>query len=227
MRVAKEAELNAAILHFIAKCLAEGDHQTLSDLGLDCKDAEAIESLYLTDVDHLGSVNFPLLRKGSIDRDLFRRLIGRIRDLREHKSVRDELLARDAPFPMMHEQFGMDAGEYAERGRRIAVLRRRGRPAEPREDEGSAVWRAYEALDKPKDQPLSSEEYLILCKTTGLSARTVWTVMHRLLAAQDPAATRSPQRKEGPQPMAVETKCGDQRTAVPTVSLTRALREPA
>lgn len=34
MRLRKEAELNAAILHFLAKCVAEGDHPTLADLGL-------------------------------------------------------------------------------------------------------------------------------------------------------------------------------------------------
>ncbi len=183
MRIRKEAELNTAILHFLAKCVAEGDDQTLAYLGLDRKDAEAIESLQLTDIDHLSSVHFALLCKASIDRDLMHRLIKRVRDLRQSTSVRDDLLTLDAPFPLMQALFGMDAGEYAARGWRLQVRRHSGRPAAPREDEEAAVWQAYESLQKPEDHTLSPEDYLTVCKTTGLSARTVWGAMQRLLAA--------------------------------------------
>ena len=163
--------------------MAEGDDQTLAYLGLDRTDAEAIESLHLTDIDHLSSVHFPLLRKASIDRDLVHRLIERVRDLRQSTLVRDKLLKLDAPFPLMQALFGMDASEYAERGWRLQVRRHSGRPADPREDEETAVWQAYEALQKPEDHALSPEDYLILCETTGVSARTVWSAMQRLLAA--------------------------------------------
>ncbi|MGH8515594.1 MAG: STY4526/YPO1902 family pathogenicity island replication protein, partial [Gammaproteobacteria bacterium] len=177
MRIRKEAEFNAAILHFLAKCVAQGDDQTLAYLGLDRTDAAAIESLHLTDIDHLGSVHFPLLRKASIDRDLVHRLIERVRASRQSTSLRNELLTLDAPFPLMQALFGMDASEYAERGWRLQIRRQSGRPAEPSEDEQAAVWQAYEALQKPEDHALNPEDYLILCKTTGLSARTVWSAM--------------------------------------------------
>ncbi len=198
MRIRKEAELNTAILHFLAKCVAEDDDQMLAYLGLDSTDAAAIESLHLTDIDHLSSVHFPLLRKASIDRDLVHRLIERVRAFRQSTSVRNELLTLDAPFPLMQALFGMDASEYAARGWRLQVRRHSGRPAAPREAEEAAVWQAYEALQKPEDHALSPEDYLTLCKTTGVSARTVWSAMQRLLAA-GPSVTAEFQKLAGDQ----------------------------
>jgi hypothetical protein len=133
MRSTKEADLNAALLQYVNKCLAEGDDAALAHLGLDRHDAEVAASLSLMDLDHLTSLHFPLLREGPIDRDLFHRLVDHVHRLRALTSVRDELLARDAPLPMMHHFFGMDAGEYAECGRRLGLTRLAGRPSEPEE----------------------------------------------------------------------------------------------
>jgi hypothetical protein len=44
MRTTKEAQLNSALLHYVAKCLDEGDFEALTRLGLDRSDAEATES---------------------------------------------------------------------------------------------------------------------------------------------------------------------------------------
>ena len=63
----KEAELNAALIQYAARCVAEGDEVALTDLGLDRRDAETIEAFYLTDIDHLSSLHFVLLAKGAID----------------------------------------------------------------------------------------------------------------------------------------------------------------
>lgn len=191
MRTTKEAELNAALLQYVNKCLAQGDDRAVAHLGLDRHDAEVAAALSLMDLDHLTSLRFPLLREGSIDRDLFHRLIDHVQRLRALTSVRDELLARDAPLPFMHHFFGMEAGEYAERGRRLGVIRPTGRPSEPEEAEEAAVWQAYAALRK---EDLTPEDYIELCKTTGLSLRTLWLVICRGPAA--PQAAIAPGRRK-------------------------------
>ncbi|MGH8472720.1 MAG: STY4526/YPO1902 family pathogenicity island replication protein [Gammaproteobacteria bacterium] len=204
MRASKEAELNAAVLQYLGKCLAEGDDATLTHLGLDRQDAVAIESLYLRDLEHLTSAHFPLLREGSIDRDLFYRLIEHVRRQRDQGSVRDELLRLDAPLALMNHFFGMDSAEYAEHGRRLGLMRALGRPADPSEAEETLIWQALTALGKPDGEDLTAEECLALCKQTGVSPRTVWLVTHRASAAPPSRAHRSalsdeqePRRKAG------------------------------
>ena len=130
MRTSKEAELNVALLQYVAKCAGEGDDRALIHLGLERHDAEAAVSLGFGDLDLLSSVHFPLLRASAIDRNVFRRLVSHVRLERASKSLRDELLARDAPLPLMHHFFGMDSSEYAERGRCLGVVRLIGRPRE-------------------------------------------------------------------------------------------------
>ena len=119
-----------------------------------------------------------------MDRHLFHRLVEHVKHLREFKSVRDELLALDAPFPMMQEHVGMDSIEYAERGRRLKILRHNGRPTDPTEEEEAALLQALEALKIPSMQEGGLKDYLAVCKHkhTGLSARTVWTLGHRASA---------------------------------------------
>ncbi|MGH8653315.1 MAG: STY4526/YPO1902 family pathogenicity island replication protein [Gammaproteobacteria bacterium] len=158
--------------------MAEGDDATLTHLGLDRQDAVAIESLYLRDLEHLSSAHFPLLREGSIDRDLFYRLIEHVRRQRDQGSVRDELLRRDASLALMNHFFGMDFAEYAEHGRRLGLMRTLGRPVDPSEAEEAVIWQALTALGKPDGEDLSAEECLALCKETGVSPRTVWLVTH-------------------------------------------------
>lgn len=69
----------------------------------------------------------------------------------------------------------MDSIEYAERGRRLKILRHNGRPADPTEEEEAALLQALEALKIPSMQEGGLKDYLAVCKHTGLSARTVWT----------------------------------------------------
>jgi hypothetical protein len=182
MRTTKEAQLNSALLHYVAKCLDDGDFEALTRLGLDQSDAEATGSLALADFDHLCSTRFALLRPEAIDRDLFHRLIDYVSQLRALKGIRDELLTQDAPLTLMHHFFGMDSTEYAERGRALGLVRTVGRPSEPTEAEEAALWKAYEALNLPKGADLTPGDYLRLYKTTEIPLRTLWMVIQRWLA---------------------------------------------
>lgn len=194
MPATKEAELNAALLQYMAKCLAEGDEAALAHLGLDRQSAKAIESLHLLDLEHLSSLHFPLLRATAIDRDLLQRLVQHVYRQRSLKSMRDTLLALNAPLPMMHHYFGMDSTEYAEQGRRLGVIRTSGRPTEPSETEEAAIWHALGALEKPAGEDLTAEECLTLCQQSGLSPRTLWLVTRRDLTMPHLGAV--PPRKE-------------------------------
>jgi len=186
------------VLQYLGKCLAEGDDATLAHLGLDRHDAQEIASLYLSDLEHLSSTHFPLLRRGSIDRDLFYRLIEHVHHLRDRESVRDQLLRFDAPLALMNHLFGMDSNEYAERGRRLGVLRALGRPVDANEAEEALICEALTALGKPEGGDLSAEEYLALYKQTGLSLRTLWLVTHRASAAPPSRAHSTPSDEQAP-----------------------------
>ena len=115
--------------------------------------------------------------------------------------MRDALLTRDAPLPLMHHLFGMDPTEYAEHGRRLGLIRPTGRPSEPAEAEETTVWEACKALKKPKDEDLTPEDYLELCKTTGLSLRTIWLVVQRAPVKPRPATALPRRREQGQSPM--------------------------
>lgn len=200
MRTTKEADLNVALLQYVNKCRGEDDERALAHLGLDRHDAEAAASLNLGDLDHLNALPFPLLRENMIDRDRFRCFIEHVRRLRATESVRDALLARDAPLPLMHHFFGMEATEYAERGHRLGLVRPVGRPSEPGEAEEAIVWHACKSLGKPKDEELSPEDYLSLCETTGLSLRTLWLVLRRASARPQPPAAPPRYSQQGRTP---------------------------
>jgi len=191
MRATKEAELNIALLRYVAQCLEEGDLDSLAHLGLDRADAEAVAAFVFADLNYLGSSRFPLLHRTAINRDLLRRLIEHVRQLRVLKELRDEILALDAPHGMMHHFFGMDSTEYAERGRALGVIRLTGRPGEPREDEEAAIWKAYEGLAKDRDEGLTPEDYLSLHKATRVPLRTLWMLIQRGLAEGPPSNRRN------------------------------------
>lgn len=113
MRTTKEAEINVALLQYIMKCRSAGDDEALAHLGLARQEAETVESLSWGDLEHLSSIHFPVLRENAIDRDLFQRLIHHVQRTRQSQALCDELIARDAPLPMMHRLYGMEASEYA------------------------------------------------------------------------------------------------------------------
>jgi hypothetical protein len=183
MRTSKEAELNVALLQYVAKCAGEGDDRALTHLGLERQDAQAAESLGFGDLDLLSSVHFLLLRASAIDRNVFQRLVSHVRLERASKALRNELLAHDAPLPLMHHFFGMDSSEYAERGRSLRVVRLTGRPREPTEAEERAIWQANQDIEKPEGADLTPEDYLALHRITEIPLRTLWLVLQRTRGA--------------------------------------------
>lgn len=75
-----------------------------------------------------------------------------------------------------------------------------GRPTEPTEAEEISVWQVLAAWNKPNDTSLTILDYLTLCKSTGLSARTVWMVIQRRQAEEAsavaiPLASRARQQR--------------------------------
>ncbi len=179
MRDPKAADLNIALLCYIARCLEQGDFGALSRLGLDRDDAEAVGALVIADLDHLASYRVPLLCPRALDRNLLIRLIKHVEELRTLKGARDELLALGAPFPMMRHFFGMDSTEYAERGRALGITRPPGRPRELTEEEDAKIWGAYRTSGRPKEAELAPEDYLSLHRATGLPLRKLWLAMRR------------------------------------------------
>jgi ParB family protein of integrating conjugative element (PFGI_1 class) len=136
-----------------------------------------------------------LLRPEAIDRDLFRRLINYVSQLRALKGIRDELLTHDAPLTLMHHFFGMDSTEYAERGRALGLVCTVGRPSEPTEAEEATLWKAYEALNLPNGADLTPGDYLRLYKATEIPLRTLWMVIQRWLAQGQPDVLPPPETK--------------------------------
>lgn len=179
MRTTKEAELTIAIFRYIAQCLDEGDLAALTHLGLNRADAEAVGALALADLDPLAASRFPLLKPEAVNRTLVHRLVAHAKTQRTLKGVRDALLCRDAPLPMMRQLFGMDSSEYAERGRALGVVRLLGRPSAPTEEQEARVWKVYCTLGKVPGCDLTPEEYLRLHTATEVPLRTLWVLVRR------------------------------------------------
>lgn len=195
MRTTKEAEINVALLQYVMKCRSAGDDEALAYLGLARQEAETVESLSWGDLEHLSSIHFPVLRENAIDRDLFQRLIHHVQRTRQSQALCDELIARDAPLPMMHRLYGMEASEYAERGRRIGLRRIPGRPHEPTEAEETAICKAFDDLGKPEHDNLTPEDYLQIHRLTSVPLRTLWHVIQHANALRD--RSEAPHRKLG------------------------------
>ena len=187
----KEFELVRAVLGYMASCLAEGDWAALRDMGVGPKEAEALKDITLSDLTNLERKLAGHVLRIELDRDAFWAVVGQIRREAELQQLRMAFIRLDAPSDMMQALFGMGVKEYTFARRVLGAPPGVGRPPEPTEDEGRAVWLAWEkrGIQPPCATPALWRE---LTEETGLPLRLIWRVTQRWCDGEDDEAVNVP-----------------------------------
>ncbi len=177
MPASKEAELTTAVLLYVVRCLDEGDQQALRLMNFGPDEIEALGAMRLDDLQGADTLRIHCLRL-RLDRALFWPMLDHLKRRQTTKTVMRELMAADAPLPMMRQLFAMSAREYT-RWRRLLSLRGSvGRPTEPSEADVHALWHAWqERVQRGEDPALGGAQYLELHRKTGIGLRTLWILV--------------------------------------------------
>jgi|SRR6056297_751860 len=176
---AKETDLVLAVLLYASRCCQEGDRHALRQMNFGTKEIEAIANLQMDDVIRAQRLGAHCLNI-RLDRHAFWGLLSRLERLREEERLQRELIALDAPFPMMAELTGMKSREYSRWRRLYGLPPGMGRPPEPGEAIEEAIWRACEErMESGKRRPLVARDYIELAESCGASLKTVWKALTR------------------------------------------------
>jgi hypothetical protein len=179
MATTKEAELTTAVLIFVTRCRAEGDHSSLRSMGFGPNEIEALQPLNFADLHRFDAVRAHCLRV-DLNREVFWHMLEHVKQQRASEEQQETLIKADAPQEMMQTLFGLSAKEYTLRRRLMTLEPAVGRPAEPDDEKAHALWDAWNARIKDEDlDPLSAEDYLALKAATGLELRTIWHLTRR------------------------------------------------
>ena len=186
---AKETDLVLAVLLYASRCCQEGDRHALRQMNFGTKEIEAIANLQMDDVIRAQRLGAHCLNI-RLDRHAFWGLLSRLERLRDEERLQRELIALDAPFPMMAELTGMRSREYSRWRRLYGLPPGMGRPAEPDEDTENAIWRTCEErMDDDERKPLEARDYIEIAETCRASLKTVWRALARW--REDAAGTDS------------------------------------
>lgn len=179
MVITKESELVAAVLIYATRCQAEGDHPALRAMGFGPQEIEALQGLDLKDLHRAESMRAHCLHV-DLNREVFLRIIARMKEHRASEKLQETLIRADAPREMMHSLFGLSAKEYTRLRRSMTLAPAVGRPAEPDDEKAHALWNAWTAVvdDEPVEL-LSGEDYLALKAETDVELRAIWQMTRR------------------------------------------------
>jgi hypothetical protein len=179
MATTKEAELTTAVLIFVTRCRAEGDHSSLRSMGFGPNEIEALQPLNLADLHRFDAVRAHCLRV-DLNREVFWHMLEHVKQQRASEEQQETLIKADAPQEMMQTLFGLSAKEYTLRRRLMTLEPAVGRPAEPDDEKAHALWYAWNARVNGEDpELLTAEDYLALKAATGLELRTIWHLTRR------------------------------------------------
>jgi len=179
MPTSKESDLTAAVFLYAVRCLVEGDQLALRDMQFGPKEVDALQQLNITDLCRTGNLRGHCLQV-QLDRDVFWRLVDRLRQQRESDQLQHALMQADAPQDMMRGLFGLSSKEYARWRRLLGFTAAVGRPCEPAEEQANALWLAWQAhAGDDGEVSLTGEDYRALKDATGLELRTIWSLTQR------------------------------------------------
>ena len=175
----KESDLVMAVLLYAIRCLAENDQHALRGMNFGPNEVAALRDVSLADLYRAGSLRAHCLDV-QLDRDVYWRMLERLRDERQREELQRDLIEADAPLEMMRSLFGVGAREYTRLRRLLTADPAVGRPPDPDEAASHALWHAWS--ERTKDDPsasLTGEDYLALGVQTGVSMRAIWQLTRR------------------------------------------------
>jgi hypothetical protein len=167
------AELSFHILRHSVQILAEDDLNSLFDLGFSIEEIQAIATLTVKELNHLGRLGGRFLEV-KVDHQRLTRSLAHVRREAAAEALQDELLRLRAPAAMMRALFGTTSMQYANRRKLLGLSGVGvGRPAVPCEETEQAIWKAWRQQAHLSD----GERYRATAKATRLPLSVIWTVL--------------------------------------------------
>ena len=174
----KEADLLAAGLLYVARCIIEGDTHALRHLGLGQPTIQAFSQLSVNDLLRLtqGQPRGHCLEI-RFNAAAFQRKLDYVHTLRHTEDTLTALLQGDAPRAMLTALFGLSGNDYHRRRQLLGLSAAVGRPAEPDDATRHTVWTAWRQVvgDRPTEA-VTPEHYLAIHQATGVSLRVIWNL---------------------------------------------------
>ncbi|MDE0094675.1 MAG: STY4526/YPO1902 family pathogenicity island replication protein [Gammaproteobacteria bacterium] len=180
MAKTKEAELTAAILLYMIRCIGEGDLLSLHQMNVGEKEIEQLKQIKVLDLHYID-----MLKSHCLQVQLNQRIFANVFQymLAQHRAedAIQQLLAEDAPYSMLEFFFGLSNREYTQRRKSLKNMTATGRTKEPSEDETDqlfALWSRHDQRDASGRfvEPL---EYIAVAKELNVSVRSIWLLTER------------------------------------------------
>ena len=175
----KEADLVAATLLYIARCVGEGDRAALAALDVSATEAEAVTNLTVADLQLVDSLHGHCLDI-RFNRTAFWPLLSRIQRGREREMEIDQLIAADAPLDMMSNLYGLTARDFSHKRKRLKKDSVGGRPLLPDKRAENALFEQWREVVRGKGtEELDGSDYIELSGATGLSLKAIWQLTQK------------------------------------------------
>ena len=160
MPLNRQAELTAALLRYVALCIADGDEDALRELRVDAAQIREIGALTLAELASLETVRMHCFEV-RFDPQRFQVLKSRLTRAGRNQQLRLALIESDAPAQMMRALFGMKERDYSRIRRLLGVKTGAGRPPLLDEATEHLLWQALgDALGDNPRRPLEPDHYL-------------------------------------------------------------------
>lgn len=180
MAKTKEAELTAAILLYMIRCIGEGDLLALRQMNVGEKEVEQLKQIKVLDLHYID-----MLKSHCLQVQLNQRIFANIFQymLAQHRAedAIQQLLGEDAPYSMLEFFFKLSNREYTQRRKSLKNMTATGRTKEPGDletDQLFARWSHHDQRDASGRfvEPL---DYIAIAKELNLTVRSVWLLTER------------------------------------------------
>ena len=180
MSIKKETELMHSIIIYCLRCQEEGDLHALREMGFGPREVRALNSLSSAEQIRLASTRSHFM-KIVLNQDVYWRMIDFV-DQESHKeSVINQLIAYDAPLPLMYALTGMGNKQYLIKRREFGLITSPvGRPSAPPDSVTELVWDNLTEIAK-NSQKFGPKQFLDLYEVLErkVSLRVIWHLFQR------------------------------------------------
>ncbi len=180
MTIKKETELMHSIIIYCLRCQEEGDFHALKEMGFGPREMRALNSLSSGDQIRLASTKSHFM-KIVLNQEVYWRMIDYVDQENHKEAVINQLIAFDAPLPLMHALTGMGSKQYAIKRRQAGLLGSPvGRPPIPSESTTQIVWQQLTDIAESSDS-FGPKQFLDLYESLEkqIPLRVIWNLFHR------------------------------------------------
>ena len=180
MAKTKEADLTAAILLYMIRCIGEGDLLSLRQMNVGDKEIEQLKQIKILDLHYIDMLKTHCL-KVQLNQQIFANVYQYMHTQHRAEDTILTLLREDAPYSMLERFYGLSNREYTQRRKGFDNLTGMGRTKEPNEtqtDQLFEVWSRSENRDG-SGRYADPMNYIEIAKDLDLTVRSVWLLTER------------------------------------------------